>query len=178
MNTFSGKMELSEIRKIKETAKIGLKEEFSFPKSVPILALVHIADEATRHFILEGLSAIGVANLAISDSLDVTGRRYAGVKPVITEGEMYAFDVLIYDGESEGIDIVKYMKAGVVPVTSDRTVFSGVFKDFNPMKFEGNGFYFTSNNPYCIFEKVISYLENIKFPEDRRILLKHVIETF
>lgn len=77
MNTFSGKMELPEIRKIKETAKIGLKEEFSFPKSVPILALVHIADEATRQFILEGLSAIGVANVAISDSLDVTGRRYA-----------------------------------------------------------------------------------------------------
>lgn len=77
MNTFSGKMELSEIRKIKETAKQGLKEEFSLPKSVPILALVHIADEDTRHFILEGLSAIGVANVAISDSLDVTGRRYA-----------------------------------------------------------------------------------------------------
>ncbi len=86
--------------------------------------------------------------------------------------------MVIYDGESDGIDIVKYMKAGVVPVTSNRTVFSGVFKDFNPMKFEGNGFFFASNNPYCIFEKIVCYTENIKFPEDRRILLKHVVETF
>jgi len=178
MNTFSGKMELPEIRKIKETAKTGLKEELMFPKSVPILALVHIADEATQNFILEGLSAIGVANVVISDTLDVSGRRYAGVKSTVTEGEMYAFDVLIYDGESEGIDIVKYMKAGVIPITTDRTVFSGVLKDFNPMKFEGNGFFFASNNPYCIFEKIVTYLENIKFPEDRRILLKHVLETF
>lgn len=178
MNNFSGKMELSEVRKIKEAAKSGLKSEFSIPKSVPILALVHIADESTRQFVLEGLSAIGVANVVLSDTLDVSGRRYSGVRQNINESEIYAFDVLVYDGESDGIDLVKFMKSWVVPVTSDRTVFSGVMKDFNPMKFEGNGFFFTSNNPYCIFEKVVTYLENIKFPEDRRILLKHVLETF
>ncbi len=70
------------------------------------------------------------------------------------------------------------MKAGVVPVMSERNVFASLLKDFNPMKFEGNGFFFSSNNPYCMFEKVVCYLENIKFPEDRRILLKHVVETF
>ena len=70
------------------------------------------------------------------------------------------------------------MRSGVVPITTDRTVFSGVFKEFNPMKFEGNGFFFKSLNPFCVFEKIISYTENIKFPEDKRILLKNVIETF
>lgn len=70
-------MELQEIRKIKETAKAGLKEEFSIPKSVPLLAMVHIADENTRAFILEGLSAIGIANVVISDNLDVSHRRFA-----------------------------------------------------------------------------------------------------
>lgn len=138
---------------------------------------MHIADEATRDFILEGLSAIGVANIVVGP-VEVSGRRYAGARNQLNENEFYAFDFLVYDGESEGVDIVKFMKAGVVPVTSDRNVFAGVFKDFNPMKFEGNGFFFKSNNPYCIFEKVVSYLENVKFPEDRRILLKHVVETF
>ncbi len=170
-------MDLSEIRKIKETAKIALKEEFEIPKSIPTLALVHIADETTRDFILEGLSAIGMASVVMGE-VDVSSRRYAGARTQINENEFYAFDCLIYDGESEGLDLVKTMKAGMVPITSDRTVFSGVFKDFNPMKFEGNGFYFKSNNPYCIFEKIVSYLENVKFPEDRRILLKHVVETF
>jgi hypothetical protein len=178
MNTFSGKMELSDLRKIKDAAKSGFKSEFSIPKGVPILALVHIADESTRQFVLEGLSAIGVANVTVSETLDASGRRYAGVRTAINESEIYAFDVLVYDGESDGIDLVKFMKAGVVPVTSDRTVFAGVMKDFNPMKFEGNGFFFASGNPYCIFEKVVSYLENIKFPEDRRILIKHVLDTF
>lgn len=178
MNTFPGKMELSEIRKIKDAAKSGLKTEFSIPKSIPILAFVHIADESTRQFVLEGLSAIGVANVVVSDTMDASARRYAGVRKTLNESEIYAFDVLVYDGESDGIDLVKFMKAGVVPVTSDRTVFSGIMKDFNPMKFEGNGFFFSSGNPYCIFEKVVSYLENIKFPEDRRILIKHVLDTF
>ena len=77
MNTFSGKMELQEIRKIKETAKAGLKDEFSIPKSVSLLAMVHIADENTRAFILEGLSAIGIANIVVSESLDVSHRRFA-----------------------------------------------------------------------------------------------------
>lgn len=178
MNTFSGKLELPEIRKIKETAKAAIKEEFSMPKSVPMLMLVHVADEMARDFLLEGLSAIGVANIVVAADLDVSGRRYAGARAQLSENELYAFDALIYDGDSDGIDLVKYMKAGVVPITSDRTVFSGVFKDFNPMKFEGNGFFFRSANPYCMFEKVITYMENVKFPEDRRILLKHVLETF
>ncbi len=177
MNALSGKMDLSEIRKIKETAKTALKEEFSIPKSIGTLALVHIADDLTRAFILDGLSAIGIAHVTVG-SADEEIRRYAGARAILTENELYAFDCVIYDGESEGLDLVRSMKAGVVPITSDRTVFSGVFKDFNPMKFEGNGFFFRSNNPYCIFEKVVSYLENIKFPEDRRILLKHVVETF
>lgn len=104
-------MELSEVRKIKEAAKSGLKSEFSIPKSVPILALVHIADESTRQFVLEGLSAIGVANVVLSDTLDVSGRRYSGVRQNINESEIYAFDVLVYDGESDGIDLVKFMKS-------------------------------------------------------------------
>ena len=65
MNTFSGKMELSEVRSVKEAAKTNLKEEFSMPKSIGCLALVHIADPATRDFVLEGLSAIGVANVVV-----------------------------------------------------------------------------------------------------------------
>jgi hypothetical protein len=49
---------------------------------------------------------------------------------------VYAFDFFVYDEEQSGVDIVRLMRSGVVPITTDRTVFSGVFKDFNPMKFE------------------------------------------
>jgi hypothetical protein len=177
MNSLSGKMDLAEIRKVKELAKSALKEEFGMPKSLASLALVHIEDADTREFILQGLSAIGIGNIVVT-SEQIAARRYAGAKAKISANELYAFDCVIYDGESDGLDLAACMRAGVVPITSDHSTFAGVLSDFNPMKFEGNGFFFRSNNPYCIFEKVVSYCENIKFPEDRRILLKHVTETF
>ena len=70
------------------------------------------------------------------------------------------------------------MRAGIVPIMPEKNVFSGMLKDFNPMKFEGNGFFYRSESPYCIFEKIVAYTENVKFPEDRRVLLKNVIGTF
>ena len=177
MNSLSGKMDLAEIRKIKDTAKTALKEELAIPKSLAILAYVHIEDADTREFVLTWLSAIGIGNVVVGEPVGDT-RRYAGYKSKITANELYGFDCVIYDWESDGLDLAACMRAGVVPITSDRSVFAGVLSDFNPMKFEGNGFFFRSNNPYCIFEKIVSYCENIKFPEDRRILLKHVTETF
>jgi hypothetical protein len=70
------------------------------------------------------------------------------------------------------------MKAGVVPIMPNKNVFSGMLREFNPMRFEGNGFFWDGESPYNIFHKIISYAENIKFPEDRRILLKNITETF
>jgi hypothetical protein len=46
------------------------------------------------------------------------------------------------------------------------------------MKFEGNSFLFSNDHPFAVFAKTVSYLENVKFPEDRRILLKNVLATF
>lgn len=115
--------------------------------------------------------------MVIAD-IDATNRRYASSVKTVSESELYAYDFFIYDGELAGLDVVKCMKAGVTPIMPDRNIFSGILSDFNPMKFEGNGFFFKSNNPYCIFEKIVAYTENVKFPEDRRILLKNVAQTF
>jgi len=70
------------------------------------------------------------------------------------------------------------MRAGIVPIMPENNVFSGMLREFNPMKFEGNGFFWSSDNAYCIFQKIVAYTENIKFPEDRRVLLKNITATF
>lgn len=169
-------MNLSEIRPIKENTKANIKSFAGFPKATPHLALLAIRDEAKRAFLAEGLAAIGICALSIG----ATSFESVSIKNVekIHPNELYAFDFFVFDGEEESFDIVGAMKAGVVPIMPEKNVFSGILKEFNPMKFEGNGFFFKSDNPFCMFEKVISYLENSKFPEDRRILMKHVLETF
>lgn len=172
----NGRFGLTEIRPIKESAKTNMKALMEFPKTTPHLALVAIADEAKRNFILEGLSAIGILAIALAE--EIPEFRHVKAVPKIHPNELYAFDFFVFDGEYENFDTVAAMRSGVVPVMPEKNIFAGLLKDFNPMKFEGNGFFFKSENPFCIFEKVVSYLENSKFPEDRRILMKHVLETF
>lgn len=62
----------------------------------------------------------------------------------------------------------------VVPIvpTGDKR-----FSDFNPMKFEGNAFLFEKVDEYQMFASLVRYLENIRYPGDKRTLLKNVSET-
>lgn len=167
----------AELRATKEAAKSGLRDLHGFPKSAAAVALVSVADPAKRDFLLEGLSAISVAAVALTADEIPKLRNVVSIEK-LTANELYAFDFFVFDGEGEDFDIVKCMKAGVCPILPEKNVFSGVLKEFNPMKFEGNAFLFKDENPFRMFAATISYLENVKFPEDRRILLKHVSETF
>lgn len=168
---------ISELRAAKESAKIGLRDSHGFPKSVQAIALVAISNPVKRDFLLEGMSAIGIAAVAVTTDEIPKLKNVVNVEKT-NQNELYAFDFVVSDGEGEEVDLVKCMKAGVVPVVPEKNVFSGILKDFNPMKFEGNAFLFKDDNQFRMFAAVVSYLENVKFPEDRRILLKHVAETF
>lgn len=168
---------IAELRAIKETAKGGLRETHGFPKSAAAIALVSVGDQAKRDFLLEGFAAIGIAAVAVTTD-EIPKLRNVVTVEKVAPSDLYAFDFFMLDGETEEIDIVKCMKAGVVPIIHEKNVFSGVLKDFNPMKFEGNAFLFKDDNQFRMFASAVSYLENVKFPEDRRILLKHVAETF
>ena len=168
---------IAELRATKETAKTGLRDDHGFPKSVSAIALVAVSDPVKRDFLLEGMSAIGLAAVAITTDEIPKLRNVVSVAKTVAS-ELYGYDFFISDGEGADLDIVKCMKAGVVPVLAEKNVFSGILKDFNPMKFEGNAFLFKDDNQFRMFAAVVSYLENVKFPEDRRILLKHVAETF
>jgi hypothetical protein len=46
------------------------------------------------------------------------------------------------------------------------------------MKFEGNAFLFATADKYLILEKLIRYLENIRYAGDRRTLINNVGKTF
>lgn len=96
----------------------------------------------------------------------------------LPQNSLVGFDFFVFDNEYEGIDVIECMKMGIVPIMPERNVFSGMLREFNPMKFEGNGFFWNSDSPYCMFQKVVAYTENAKFPEDRRVLLKNITATF
>ncbi|MDP2103925.1 MAG: hypothetical protein Q8K26_03325 [Candidatus Gracilibacteria bacterium] len=164
------------LREIKQTAKKNLQTQYTLPKSVGSIGLIGIKDPIKRKFVLEGISAIGMGSVVLcTEQEDI--ENIACVEK-INQNELVGFDFFVFDNEHEGIDVVKCMKAGIVPIMPDKNVFAGMLREFNPMKFEGNGFFWSGESPYCIFQKIVSYTENIKFPEDRRVLLKNIVETF
>jgi len=162
---------------LKRTAKQNFKSLSGIAKPVNHIGVVAISDDVKRDFVVQGISAIGLGALVLATAPETPVENITYTDKLNTN-DLPAFDFFVYDNEHTGLDVGKCMKAGIVPIMPEQNVFSGILKEFNPMKFEGNGFFWKKDNPYCMFEKVISYLENIKFPEDKRVLLKNVGETF
>lgn len=161
---------------LKKSAKQHLQNTQQWKRSRDPIVLVSVQDEATRTFMVEGALALGLGVATLeSEKSAVEG---AAQMKKIAKNDFLAFDVIVSDMLSGDIDLMEAMRAGCVPVVPVQNTFSSILKEFNPMAFEGNAFLYDSANPYCIFAKLVGYLENIKFPEDRRILLKHVSETF
>ena len=155
-------------------AQYGIK---SGKTGISSLGLIAIRDEKVRIFLAEGISAIGGGAIVLGDDTEMNLPNIA-TKKSIPESETAAFDFFVTDNESDTIDVVRCMRAGIVPVMPARNTYADILRDFDPLKFEGNGFFYTKNDPYSIFARIVAYFENVKFPEDRRVLIKNVKGAF
>lgn len=174
MNT---NIEKNSLSSIKQVTKANLKTQYLISKNIPLLWIVAINDIETRNFIIKWLSDIWIWAIVVWTDEDFSLENIAST-PKLNSNVIAWFDFFIYDNEHESVDVVKFMSVGVVPIMPENNTFSWILKAFNPMKFEWNWFFYKKESPYCVFEKVISYCENIKFPEDKRVLLKNVTNTF
>jgi hypothetical protein len=102
-----------------------------------------------------------------------------GVKLVtgIDETVIAWADAFITDQLDETVPLKDLIKNHVVPILPQNEEHAKIFIEFNPMKFEGNAFLFESVNIYTLFEKVVRYLENIRYPWDKRTLLQNIEKT-
>lgn len=185
------------ITELKVAAKANIREHYGFPGSAKHIALVAVTDTATREFLAQGLSAIGLAAVLWEPTEDKpAGKRRRktidasieipvtvdieniGRTSKIDKNRLYGFDFVLWDDKHTGLDLVEAMSAGVTPIVPEKNALSGMLKQFDPMQFSGNAFLFREPNPFLMFAAAVGYLENAKFPEDKRILLKNVLQTF
>ena len=140
------------------------------------MGIVSIQDEKIRHKIIEGLWSIGVGAIVLStdDSIELPNIAYT---KKIRSDCVAGLDFFIYDGNTKDIVVLAYIKHGIVPIMPEKNNFSTLLTAFNPLKFCGNAFMYKKENTYTIFSKVVAFLENNRFPEDRKILLKNVCNT-
>ncbi len=95
----------------------------------------------------------------------------------IDREKLIGYDACLTDGKS-GIDLVSLMQHGIVPIVTSNHPLISSLREFDPMRFEGNAFIAESLDMYLIFEKLIRYLENIRYSGDKKVLLNNVKKTF
>lgn len=161
---------------VRSSVKKSLAKRYRFSTTLSSVGIVSFADPALRRFVAEAISAIGFGAVVLDGALDAPITNVFSAEKLTSE-ELAGFDFFVTDGEGS-VDTMSYMRAGLVPILDQDSVFSELLRDFDPMKFEGNGFFFADLDPYRVFEKIVSYKETTKFPEDRRILLRNVLATF
>ena len=149
----------------KEEHRHSLLRNLGFPPKTRALILMDISDSTIREF----LQRVG-AELSISFVLSDGS---------LTEKSQYlAFDAFISDEKSGFLDMISLVQSGVTPILPKQNAFVSNFTECDPMKFTGNAFLFDTIEPYHIFEKIIRYLENIRYPGDKRTLSKNLEKTF
>lgn len=145
---------------IKEQSRDALVRKLWLPKNIRAIILIDISDTITREFIISACDVLGVAHVEALDKEDIAG-----------------YDAVITDGAGD-LDLVSLIQLSVVPIIPRTHALIGSFREFDPMKFEGNAFIYESVNPYLVFEKLVRYLENVRYAGDKRTLLNNLNKTF
>ena len=146
-------------KNFKEEKRAHIFRTLSLPKTTRAILVISFADKEIENFLLHACEAIGVKVLTdfSSDTLD-------GADAVVSDGR--------------DIDIKQLLPHVLVPIVPEDFGSKHGLSEFNPMKFEGNAFLFAdSKNTFQIFEKIIRFLENIRYPGDKRTLLQNITKT-
>lgn len=147
------------IKNQKEERRTTLIRAIWAKKDTRALILSYIKDHQIRDFLLRASEAIWVKLLLISDELAIEGA-----------------DAFIADTITGDIPLDTLLHNWVVPIVPTDTA-PKKLSEFNPMKFEGNAFLFEEKNEFQMFASLVRYLENIRYPGDRKTLLNNVVET-
>jgi hypothetical protein len=67
----------------------------------------------------------------------------------IDESNLPGFDFIICDDEIENIEL--YLQSGIVPIIQRESHLSSILTEFNPMKNEGNSYFYDSESKWLVF---------------------------
>jgi hypothetical protein len=148
-------------KNLKEAKRTTLLRHASLPKMTRAIILSYIGDEEIQKFLQTACDTLDITLISGSEIRD----------SVYTEGA----DAFIADVSVDTLPIGSLMREQVVPILPLWCEKS--LSEFNPMKFEGNAFLFEQTTGFHILEKIIRYLENIRYPGDKRMLLENVGKT-
>ncbi len=167
-------MSFPDLIKEKQTYSLRVKNELNLPKKNKTNWLIVLSNQTLSDNLIEWLSVLDANFVVVSDTpLDKKLKNISVVNELSEELD-YGFDFVVWDNELSNLN--RYFEKWVVPLVPKENHMSSILKEFNPMKSEGNSFLYDAENKWSIFYAITRYLENCKFPYDKKNLVKNVFE--
>lgn len=145
------------IKNQKEEHRATLLRAHGLPKTTRAIVVSYVQNPGIQAFLTLACASLGVVLL------------HEKSETILAWADAWITDVL-----DTSIPVDTLLQNVVVPIVS---AWDKRFSDFNPMKFEGNAFLFDTVDEYQMFASLVRYLENVRYPGDKRTLLKNVSET-
>lgn len=146
------------LKNSKEEHRASLMHSLALGKTTRALVIRYVSDADIQEFLEQATRSIHVV------LLDDTPENRKWADAFITDNWL-------------NTPTNELMQSALVPIGPQEWAREIRLSEFNPMKFEGNAFLFEEKDRYQIFAALIRYLENVKYPGDKRILLKNVTST-
>lgn len=169
-------MNFSQLLKEKKINSNLIKEKHNLLKKNKALWLVLINDKTILNELISWC-----ANLPVDFVINYTGNEFDETNNVVFS-DLYNstninswFDFVVSDYDITSLDL--YLSKWIAPILPEKNHMKTLLKEFNPMKNEGNSYFYTINNSWSIFYSIIRYLENYKFTFDNKNLVKNVFDT-
>lgn len=159
----------------KKENNLKLKENFGFQKKDKCIWLVKLSDKKLIVDLREAFVNLPVCFLIEMPNIETEklGKNIIATSN-IPEKYLSWFDFIVCDKNINCLQ--KYLKKGVVPIISKQNPLKTILKDFNALKNIWNSYIYESENKWLIFEALVRYLENYKFPFDNKNLVKNVLD--
>ena len=146
---------------------------YNFSGQNKLMWIVKVGDDNILKNLVNGL------RLLPSDFVVISKSNYEKEKNIVFTNQILNldswYDFIICDDDSDcNLDL--YLKKGIVPILNKWNHLWALFREFNPMINEWNSFLYSEKNEWSIFHSIVRCLENMKFPQDRKNLVKNVFE--
>lgn len=167
-------MNITGILAEKRSKNNEIKETFGLLKKCKPLGLIKISDKSVSDELIEGLKVLSWGFVIVHESFPekLIGKNIFTVSK-IDDSLIAGFDFVVWD---ENIwSLGEFSSKGVTPIMLRENHLGNILQEFNPLKNEGNSFFYDDITSWSVFYSIVRYLENYKFPFDNKNLVKNVL---
>lgn len=159
----------------KKEFNLKLKEKYWFLKKDKAIWLVKLNDRNLIIELRDAFLTLPVCFIIEMENIE-TEKLWKNIVATskIPENYLVWLDFMIIDKDI--VWLKKYLEKWITPIISKENPLQSILMEFNPMKNEWNSYIYEFENKWWIFHSLARYLENYRFPQDNKNLIKNILK--